>query len=116
METCAVSKLEVWKELPKENESSPKNQENFEENANQLLDSEEVKDSKYKVEINEELAPVHTEDINSNNRERNVTGISTSKKEKGNTCSQISQAINSNNFKNPEEIRRKPLTKLFFTY
>ncbi|MBW0487011.1 hypothetical protein O181_026726 [Austropuccinia psidii MF-1] len=65
MQTCAVSKSEYWAELPKENESSPQNQENIEENAHQVLDSEEVKDSKDKVKIHEELAPINTEDLNS---------------------------------------------------
>ncbi|MBW0545180.1 hypothetical protein O181_084895 [Austropuccinia psidii MF-1] len=39
MEECTVSQLEYWKELPKQNESSPKNQGNFEENSHQVLDS-----------------------------------------------------------------------------
>ncbi|MBW0543762.1 hypothetical protein O181_083477, partial [Austropuccinia psidii MF-1] len=88
METCAVSKLEDWKELPKEKELRPKNQYNFLENSHQVLDTEEVKDSKDKVKIYEELAPISTEDINSNSKERNVTGILTSRRENGNTCNQ----------------------------
>ncbi|MBW0555623.1 hypothetical protein O181_095338 [Austropuccinia psidii MF-1] len=90
------------KELPKEKELRPKNQYNFVENSHQVLDSEEVKDSKDKVKIHEELAPISTEDIKSNSKERNVTGILTSRKENGNTCNQASQAINSYNFRNPE--------------
>ncbi|MBW0592072.1 hypothetical protein O181_131787 [Austropuccinia psidii MF-1] len=112
MKAFAVSKLENWKELPKEKKLRPKNQYNFVENSHQVLDSEEVKDSKDKVKIHEELAPISTEDINSNSKERNVTGTLASRKENRNTCSQISQAIKSYNFKNTEEIRRKPLTKL----
>ncbi|MBW0531781.1 hypothetical protein O181_071496 [Austropuccinia psidii MF-1] len=54
METCAISKLEYLKELPKENESWPKNQDNFVENSHQVFDSEEVKDSKDKGKIHEE--------------------------------------------------------------
>ncbi|MBW0559731.1 hypothetical protein O181_099446 [Austropuccinia psidii MF-1] len=113
METCAVSQLEYWKELPKENESSPKNQENFEENSHQVLDSEEVKDSKDKVKIHEELAPINTEDFNLKLKKENSPGILASRKENGNTCSQISQSIKIYNFKNPEDIKRKTLTKLF---
>ncbi|MBW0512334.1 hypothetical protein O181_052049 [Austropuccinia psidii MF-1] len=97
METCEVSKFEYWKELPKGNESSPKNQENFAENSHQVLDSEEVKYSKEKVEINEELAPINTEDYNLKLKEEISPGILSSRKENGNTCSQISQAIKSDN-------------------
>ncbi|MBW0587669.1 hypothetical protein O181_127384, partial [Austropuccinia psidii MF-1] len=112
METCAVSKLEYWQELPKENELSPKKQENFEENSHQVLDSEEVKDSKGKVKIHEELAQINTEDFNLKLKEENSSGILASRKVNGNTCSQIAQAIKSYNFKNTEDIKRKTLTKL----
>ncbi|MBW0575944.1 hypothetical protein O181_115659 [Austropuccinia psidii MF-1] len=64
-----------------------------------------------KREIKVELAPVNTENIKPKPKEINLTGITTSKRENGNTCNQISQAINSDNFKNHEDIRRKPLTK-----
>ncbi|MBW0550748.1 hypothetical protein O181_090463 [Austropuccinia psidii MF-1] len=77
-----------------------------------LLDSEEVKDSKDKVKIHEELAPINTEDFNLKLKEENSPGILASRKENGNTCSQISQAIKSYSFKNTEEIKRKTLTKL----
>ncbi|MBW0556252.1 hypothetical protein O181_095967 [Austropuccinia psidii MF-1] len=112
METCAVSKLEYWQELPKENELSPKKQENFEENSHQVLDSEAVKDSKEKVKIHGELAPINTGDFNLKLKEEKSPGISASRKGNGNPCSQISQAIKSYNFKNPEDIKRKTLTKL----
>ncbi|MBW0523435.1 hypothetical protein O181_063150 [Austropuccinia psidii MF-1] len=112
IEACAFSKLEFRKELPKFNESSPKNQEKFEENCHQVLDIEEVKDSKDKVNIHEELSPINTEDFNLKIQEESSLGILPSRKENGNTCSQISQAIKSYNFKNPEEIRRKTLTRL----
>ncbi|MBW0504494.1 hypothetical protein O181_044209 [Austropuccinia psidii MF-1] len=107
MEKFAVSKLEDWKELPKENELKPKNQDKFQENSHQVLDSEEVKDSKDKVKIHEELAPINTEDFNLKLKEENSP-----RKENGNTCSQISQAIKSYNFKNPENIKRKTLKEL----
>ncbi|MBW0559872.1 hypothetical protein O181_099587 [Austropuccinia psidii MF-1] len=107
METCAVSQLEYWKALPKDNESSPKNQAKFEENSNQALDSEEVKDSKDKVKIHEELAPINTEDFNLKLKEEKSAGILASRKENGNTCSPISQAIKSYNLKNTEDIKQK---------
>ncbi|MBW0560239.1 hypothetical protein O181_099954 [Austropuccinia psidii MF-1] len=53
MEACAVSKLKDWKELPIKEESSPQNEENLEENSHQVLDSEEVKNSKDKGKIQE---------------------------------------------------------------
>ncbi|MBW0557954.1 hypothetical protein O181_097669 [Austropuccinia psidii MF-1] len=93
MEICAVSQLEYWKELPKENESSPENQETFEERSHQVLGSEEVKDSKYKVKTHEELTTINREDFNLKLKEENSPGILASRKENGNTCSQISQAI-----------------------
>ncbi|MBW0567425.1 hypothetical protein O181_107140 [Austropuccinia psidii MF-1] len=108
MKTSAVFKLEYWKELTKENESNPKDPEKLEENSYQVLDGEEVKDSKEIVKIQGELALMNTEDVNSNTQETNVTVILTSRKENGNTYSQISRAINSYNFKNPEDIRKKP--------
>ncbi|MBW0580217.1 hypothetical protein O181_119932, partial [Austropuccinia psidii MF-1] len=77
-----------------------------------LLDGEAVKDSKDKVKIHEELAPINTEDFNSKLKEANSLGILAPRKENGNTCSQISQAIKSYNFKNPEDIKRKTLRKL----
>ncbi|MBW0572239.1 hypothetical protein O181_111954 [Austropuccinia psidii MF-1] len=109
MKTCAVSKLEYWNKFPVEKELRTKDQENLEENSHQVLGSEEVKDYKDKVIIQKELDPRNTADFNSNAKERNVKGILTSRKANGNTCSQISQAINSYNFKNPEDIRRKTL-------
>ncbi|MBW0542731.1 hypothetical protein O181_082446 [Austropuccinia psidii MF-1] len=112
METCAVSKLDYWKELLIEKESSLKNREILEETFHQILVSEEVKDSKDKVKIQKELAPMNEEDVNLNPTEENLPSISNSRKENGNSFSQISQAINSQNFKNTEEIRRKPLTKI----
>ncbi|MBW0566376.1 hypothetical protein O181_106091 [Austropuccinia psidii MF-1] len=113
--TCAVSQLEYWKELPKENESSPQSQANFGENSHQVLDSVEVKDSKYKVKIHEELAPINTEDFNLKLKEEKSPKPLASKKENGNTCSQISQAIKSYNCKNTEDIKIKTLTKLIST-
>ncbi|MBW0522704.1 hypothetical protein O181_062419 [Austropuccinia psidii MF-1] len=113
METCSFSKLEDQKELPKENELRPKNQDDFVENSHQVLDSEEVKDSKDKAKIHEELAPINTEYSNLKLEEEIFPGILASRKENGNTCSQISQAIKSYNFKNPEDIRRETLTNLF---
>ncbi|MBW0581109.1 hypothetical protein O181_120824 [Austropuccinia psidii MF-1] len=115
METCAVSKLEDWKELPKENELKPKNQDKFQENSHQVLDSEEVKDSKDKVKIHEELAPINTEDFNLNLEEDNSPRILASRKENGNTCSQISQAIKIYNFKNTEDIKKNN-NKAYITY
>ncbi|MBW0529598.1 hypothetical protein O181_069313, partial [Austropuccinia psidii MF-1] len=64
------------------------------ESSHQVLDSEEVKDSKDKVKIDGKLAPINSEDLN------------------GNTCSQIAQAIKCYNLKNTEDIKRKTLTKL----
>ncbi|MBW0524368.1 hypothetical protein O181_064083 [Austropuccinia psidii MF-1] len=88
-------------------------QDNFVENSHQVLDSEEVKDSKEKLKIHEELATINTADFNLKLKEESSPGILSSRKENRNTCSQISQAIKSDNFKNPEEIRRKKLTKPF---
>ncbi|MBW0582424.1 hypothetical protein O181_122139 [Austropuccinia psidii MF-1] len=56
METCAVSKLEDWKEIPIEKESRSKNQSNSEKSPHQSFDSEEMKESKNKVEIKEEFS------------------------------------------------------------
>ncbi|MBW0584418.1 hypothetical protein O181_124133 [Austropuccinia psidii MF-1] len=112
METCAVSKLEDWKELPVEKEPSFRNQEILEEHPHQVFKEEEIMESEYKREIKVELAPVNTENIKLNLKEKNSLGTLASRKENGNTCSQISQAIKSYNLQNPEEIRRKPLTKL----
>ncbi|MBW0570571.1 hypothetical protein O181_110286 [Austropuccinia psidii MF-1] len=108
METCAVSKLEDWKELPVEKEPSSYNQAISEEHP-QIFKEEGMMKSEGKREIKVELA---SEDIKPEPKEINITGITTSKRENGNTCNQISQAINSDNFKNHEDIRRKPLTKL----
>ncbi|MBW0523014.1 hypothetical protein O181_062729 [Austropuccinia psidii MF-1] len=113
METFSVSQLEYWKELSKENKSSPKNQENLENSFHQVLDNEEVKDSKDKVKIHEELAPTNTEYFDLKLKEENCPGILASRKENVNTCSQSSQAIKTYNFKNPEDMRRKTLKKLF---
>ncbi|MBW0586046.1 hypothetical protein O181_125761 [Austropuccinia psidii MF-1] len=112
METCAVSKLEDWKELPVEKEPSSNNQEISEKHPNQVFKEEEIMKSEGKREIKVELAPVNTENIKPKPKEINLTGITTSKRENGNTGNQITQAINHHNFKNPEEIKRKPLTKL----
>ncbi|MBW0497600.1 hypothetical protein O181_037315 [Austropuccinia psidii MF-1] len=71
-----------------------------------------MKDSKDKLKIHEELAPINTEDLNLKLEEENSPEILASRKENGNTCSQISQAIKSYNLKNPEDIRRKTLMKL----
>ncbi|MBW0520231.1 hypothetical protein O181_059946 [Austropuccinia psidii MF-1] len=71
-----------------------------------------MKESKDKREIKEELASVNRENINSKPKDRKLTVILTQRRENGNTCSQISQAINSYNFGNTEEIKRKPPTKL----
>ncbi|MBW0537427.1 hypothetical protein O181_077142 [Austropuccinia psidii MF-1] len=80
METCEVSKLEDWKELQKQNESSPQNKEKFEENSQPVLDSEEVKDSKDKGKINEKLALINTEDFNLNLKKEKSPGILASRK------------------------------------
>ncbi|MBW0583596.1 hypothetical protein O181_123311 [Austropuccinia psidii MF-1] len=69
--------------------------------------------SEGKREIKVELAPVNTENIKPKPKEIKLTVISTSRKENGNTCSQVPQTINNYNFKNAEVIRRKSLTKLF---
>ncbi|MBW0584117.1 hypothetical protein O181_123832 [Austropuccinia psidii MF-1] len=108
METCAVSKLEDWKELPVEKEPSSNNQEISEEHPHQVFKEKEIMKSEGKREIKVELA---TEDIKPRPKEISLTGITIPRRENGNTCSQISQAINSDNFKNHEDIRRKPLTK-----
>ncbi|MBW0562684.1 hypothetical protein O181_102399 [Austropuccinia psidii MF-1] len=56
METCAVSKLEDWKEIPIEKESRSQNQARSEKSPHQSFDSEEIKESKNKVEIKGELS------------------------------------------------------------
>ncbi|MBW0551667.1 hypothetical protein O181_091382 [Austropuccinia psidii MF-1] len=112
METCAVSKLEDCKELPVEKEPSSRNQEILEEHPHQVFEEEEIMESEDKREIKVELAPVNTENIKPKPKEINLTGITTSQRENGNTGNQITQAINHYNFKNPEAIRRKSLTKL----
>ncbi|MBW0584702.1 hypothetical protein O181_124417 [Austropuccinia psidii MF-1] len=111
METCAVSKLKEWKELPVEKKPSSNNQAILEEHA-QIFKEEEIKESEAKVEIQEELASNDKEDIKPKSKEINLTGVKTPRRENRNTCSQITQAINRYNFRNPEEIKRKPLTKL----
>ncbi|MBW0527420.1 hypothetical protein O181_067135 [Austropuccinia psidii MF-1] len=105
---CAVSKLEDWKELPVERKPSSNNQEISEEHPHQVFKEKEIMKSEDKREMKMELA---SENIKPKPKEINLTGIKTSKRENGNTCNQISQAINSDNFKNHEDIRRKPLTK-----
>ncbi|MBW0559192.1 hypothetical protein O181_098907 [Austropuccinia psidii MF-1] len=112
METCAVSKLEDWKEFPEEKEPSSNNQELSEKHPHQVFKEEEIMESEYEREIKVELAPVNTEDINPKPKEINLTGIMIPRREKGNTFHQIFHAINSYNLKIPEEIRRKQLTKL----
>ncbi|MBW0581568.1 hypothetical protein O181_121283 [Austropuccinia psidii MF-1] len=112
METCAVSKLEDWKELPVEKEPSSNNQEISEKHPNQVFKEEEIMKSEGKRDIKVELAPVNTENIKPKPEEINLKGITTSKGENRNTGNQITQAINYYNFKNPEEIKIKPLTKL----
>ncbi|MBW0571156.1 hypothetical protein O181_110871 [Austropuccinia psidii MF-1] len=112
METCAVSKLEDWKELTVEKEPSSNNQEITEKHPHQVFKEEEIMESEYEREIKVELASVDTGDIKPKPKEINLTGITSTRREKGNTCHQIFQAINSYNVKNPEQIRRKPLTKL----
>ncbi|MBW0506660.1 hypothetical protein O181_046375 [Austropuccinia psidii MF-1] len=111
METCAVSKLEDWKELPVEKLPSYKNQEISEEHT-QVFKEEGIKESEENVEIKVGLALFNTDDIKKNPKEINLTGITIPKRENGNTFNQISQAINSDNFKNHENIQRKSLTKL----
>ncbi|MBW0542795.1 hypothetical protein O181_082510 [Austropuccinia psidii MF-1] len=64
------------------------------------------------MKIQKELAPMNTEEVNSKSKEENILENFTERKENGKSYSQISQAINSNNLKNPEEIKRKPSTKL----
>ncbi|MBW0559537.1 hypothetical protein O181_099252 [Austropuccinia psidii MF-1] len=56
MEICAVSKLEDWKEIPIEKESISKNQANSENSPHQSFDSDEMKQSKDKVEMKEEFS------------------------------------------------------------
>ncbi|MBW0549930.1 hypothetical protein O181_089645 [Austropuccinia psidii MF-1] len=56
METCAVSKLEYWKEIQIEKESRSKNQAHPEKSPHQSFDSEEMKESKDKVEMKEEFS------------------------------------------------------------
>ncbi|MBW0489448.1 hypothetical protein O181_029163 [Austropuccinia psidii MF-1] len=112
METCAVSKLEHWKELPVGKEPSSNNQEISEEHPHQVFKEEEIKESEDKREIKVELASVKIENINSKPKERNLKGISTSRKKDGNTFNQISQTINSDHCKNLEDIRIKSLIKL----
>ncbi|MBW0510052.1 hypothetical protein O181_049767 [Austropuccinia psidii MF-1] len=111
METCAVSKLEDWKELPVEKEPSYNNQEISEEHP-PVFQKAGIKESEEKVEIKVRLALFNTEDIKKKPKEINFTGITIPRIENGNTFNQISQAINSDNFKNHEDIQRKPLTKL----
>ncbi|MBW0550717.1 hypothetical protein O181_090432 [Austropuccinia psidii MF-1] len=111
METCAVSQLEDWKELPVEKEPSSNNQEISEEHPHQVFKQEEIMESEDKSEIKVELASVNTEYIKTKPKEMNLTGITTSRRENGNNGNQISHAIKSDNFKNHEDIRRKPLTK-----
>ncbi|MBW0525588.1 hypothetical protein O181_065303 [Austropuccinia psidii MF-1] len=111
METCAVSKLENWKELPAEKESSFNNQEISEEHPHQVFKEKEIIESEDKREIKVVSASVNAEDVKPRPKEISLTGITISRKENGNTCSQISQAINSDNFKNHEDIRRKPPVK-----
>ncbi|MBW0543004.1 hypothetical protein O181_082719 [Austropuccinia psidii MF-1] len=56
METCVVSKLEDWKEIPIEKESIYKNQARSEKSHHQSFDIEEMKESKDKVEIKEKFS------------------------------------------------------------
>ncbi|MBW0577586.1 hypothetical protein O181_117301 [Austropuccinia psidii MF-1] len=56
---------------------------------------------------------MNTEDVNSKLKNINITGTLALGKGNGNTWNQLSQVINSDNFKNPEDIRIKPLTDLF---
>ncbi|MBW0486795.1 hypothetical protein O181_026510 [Austropuccinia psidii MF-1] len=111
METCAVSKLEDWKELSVEKEPSSSNQEILEEHPHQAFKEEEIMESEDIREIKVELASFNTEDIKQKLKEMDLTGIKTSRREKVKNCNQISQAMNRDNFENHEDIRRKPLTK-----
>ncbi|MBW0551855.1 hypothetical protein O181_091570 [Austropuccinia psidii MF-1] len=56
METCAVSKLEDWKEIPIQKESRSKNQAHSKKSPSQSFDSEEMKESKDKMEMKEEFS------------------------------------------------------------
>ncbi|MBW0570402.1 hypothetical protein O181_110117 [Austropuccinia psidii MF-1] len=56
METCAVSKLEDWKEIGIEKDSRSKSQAHSEKSPYQSFDSEEMKESKDKVEIKEKFS------------------------------------------------------------
>ncbi|MBW0468212.1 hypothetical protein O181_007927 [Austropuccinia psidii MF-1] len=112
MEVCVDSKLVEWKEFPVEKEPTSNNQAVSEEHPHQVIKEEEIEESEDRREIKVKLASVNTEDINSNPKERNLTGISISRSKNEKTCNQICQAINSDNLKNPEDIRRKPLTKI----
>ncbi|MBW0509103.1 hypothetical protein O181_048818 [Austropuccinia psidii MF-1] len=95
METCAVSKLEDWKELPVEKEPSSNNQAISEEHP-QVFKEEGIMKSEGKREIKVESA---SEDIKQKPKEINLTGITIPRRENGNTCNQIFQTINSDNFK-----------------
>ncbi|MBW0478185.1 hypothetical protein O181_017900 [Austropuccinia psidii MF-1] len=111
IETCAVSKLEYWKELPVEKEPSYNNQEISEEHP-QVFEEGGMKESEEKVEIKVGLALFTTGDIKTKPKKINLTGIKIPRRENRNTFNQISQAINSDNFKNHEYIQRKTLTML----
>ncbi|MBW0509224.1 hypothetical protein O181_048939 [Austropuccinia psidii MF-1] len=111
METVAVSKLEDWKELSVEKEPSSRNQEILEENPHQAFKEEEIMESEDKREMKVELASFNTEDIKTKPKEMNLIGITILRREDGNTSNQISQAINSDDLRNHEDIRRKPLTQ-----
>ncbi|MBW0543418.1 hypothetical protein O181_083133 [Austropuccinia psidii MF-1] len=56
METCGVSKLEDWKEMPIEKESRSKNQAHSDKSPHQSFDSEEMEETKDKVEMKEEFS------------------------------------------------------------
>ncbi|MBW0562017.1 hypothetical protein O181_101732 [Austropuccinia psidii MF-1] len=94
METCAVSKLEDWKELPVEKGPSSRNQEILEEHPHQVFKEEEIMESEDKRETKVELAPVNTENIKAKPKEINLTVITTSERENGNNGNKITQAIN----------------------
>ncbi|MBW0556635.1 hypothetical protein O181_096350 [Austropuccinia psidii MF-1] len=74
METCAVSKLEDWKELPVEKKPSSNTQAISEEHP-EIFKEEEIKESEEKVEIQEELASNAEEDIKPKSKEINFTGV-----------------------------------------
>ncbi|MBW0542379.1 hypothetical protein O181_082094 [Austropuccinia psidii MF-1] len=94
MDLCKASKIAISEEHP------------------QVFKLEEIKEYGEKMEIKRELSSNDTEDIKPKPKEINLKGITTPRRENGNACNQRSQAINSYNFRNPEEIRRKPVTKL----